>query len=191
MIIAKFDDFELRVKNYLGEHEYLTNDIEICKRNNTNNSIYTIASFNDKGEVVSCGDRLFRCIETEEELYWIRKLIEIGEKIVLSDITPSGYGKMREVKTWRNGRSILEEPDTIRKYPTEKDLVIYEAVAEIDCKSKYYWNEEDAIDYLMNSYEKCVNRGYVEDMDRDEVRETLKTNGELVNVGAYWIVEVK
>lgn len=190
MIIAKLGDFELRLKDYIGDHKYMTHDIDIVKRTDSE-SVFTIASFNEDSELVSCGDRLLSQIEDAYDLECVNKLAKIGGAIIRTENEFSGYGEMRTIKTWSMGHSVYGEPNVVRHYPIENNLKIYEACAEIDCNSKYYWNEEDAIDYIMDSYEDCVRRGYVEDRNRDEVREILKASGEIKDVGAYWIIEVK
>lgn len=86
VIIAQIRNFSLRRQIYLVEHKYTTHDIEIVKieNNSTNNKsfCYTIASFNEAGELCSCGSRLLENIETEEDLTAIKELEEIGRRII-------------------------------------------------------------------------------------------------------------
>ena len=87
VIISQIRNFSLRRQVYLVEHKYTTHDIEIVKieNNSTNNKsfCYTIASFNEVGELCSCGSRLLENIETEEDLTAIKELEESIEKIWL------------------------------------------------------------------------------------------------------------
>lgn len=82
-IIARMGDFELRRKTFVSLHNITTHDIEIVKYND--NFCYTIASFNEKNELTSCGNRLINNINTEKELANIKYLIDIAERILNTD----------------------------------------------------------------------------------------------------------
>lgn len=95
VIIAQIRNFSLRRQTYLVEHKYTTHDIEIVKIENdsTNNKpyCYTIASFNEDGELYSCGSRLLESIETEEDLTAIKELEEIGRRIISTEEVETDY----------------------------------------------------------------------------------------------------
>lgn len=95
VIIAQIGNFSLRRKVYLAEHKYTTHDIEIVKieNNYTNNKpyCYTIASFNEDGELCSCGPRLLESIETEADLRAIKKLEEIAIRIIDTEEVETDY----------------------------------------------------------------------------------------------------
>lgn len=95
VIIAQIRNFSLRRQVYLVEHKYTTHDIEIVKieNNSTNNKpyCYTIASFNEDGELCSCGSRLLENIETEEDLKAIKELEEIGRQIISTEEVETDY----------------------------------------------------------------------------------------------------
>lgn len=95
IIIAQIRNFSLRRQVYLVEHKYTTHDIEIVKieNNSTNNKpyCYTIASFNEDGELYSCGSRLFENIETEDDLKAIKELEEIGRRIISTEEVETDY----------------------------------------------------------------------------------------------------
>lgn len=95
VIIAQIRNFSLRRQTYLVEHKYTTHDIEIVKIENdsTNNKpyCYTIASFNEDGELYSCGSRLLENIETEEDLKAIKELEEIGRRIISTEEVETDY----------------------------------------------------------------------------------------------------
>ena len=60
-IIARIGHYALRQKNYLFEHTYTTHEIEIVRydtREDGQEYCYTIAGFNQEGELISYGNRL-------------------------------------------------------------------------------------------------------------------------------------
>lgn len=95
VIIAQIRNFSLRRKTYLFQHKYNTHEIEIAKIENspTNNKpyCYTIASFNENGELCSCGPRLLESIETEEDLEAVKELEEIGRRIINTEEVETDY----------------------------------------------------------------------------------------------------
>lgn len=95
VIISQIRNFSLRRQVYLVEHKYTTHDIEIVKieNNSTNNKpyCYTIANFNEDGELCSCGSRLLENIETEEDLKAIKELEEIGRRIISTEEVETDY----------------------------------------------------------------------------------------------------
>ena len=95
VIIAQIRNFSLRRQVYLVEHKYTTHDIEIVKieNNSTNNKpyCYTIANFNEDGELCSCGSRLLENIKTEEDLKAIKELEEIGRRIISTEEVETDY----------------------------------------------------------------------------------------------------
>ena len=88
LTIARIKNFELRYKVFLAKHNYTTHDIEIVKWETENNALnkrnycYTIASFNSKGNLVDCCNRLLNSIETIEDLDNLKNLASIGYLIV-------------------------------------------------------------------------------------------------------------
>lgn len=86
MLIARKGMFGLETETYLGEHTYNTHELDIIKFyiNNADDKEYcfVIASFNKNGEIVSCGDRLFKEIETQTEFDEVKTLAKIGELII-------------------------------------------------------------------------------------------------------------
>lgn len=100
MIIARKNDYALRLKNYLGTYIYTTHDIEIVKYEYSDifeeETCYTIARFSkpDKDgccEVVCCGNRMLEALECMEDIDDIHDLIEIGMKIIATEEIESGY----------------------------------------------------------------------------------------------------
>lgn len=96
--IARIGNFELRRKSFLCEHTYTTHEIEIVKwgkhgdNSYQNEYCFTIASFNERGEIVSCGDRLL--IYITEDVEAVMKLAKIAEAIL---DTPE-----IEIGTWKS-----------------------------------------------------------------------------------------
>ena len=95
VIIAQIRNFSLRRQVYLVEHKYTTHDIEIVKieNNSTNNKpyCYTIASFNEAGELCSCGSRLLENIETDN----VQKIADI----ILQEAIDNNYGNPKDDMT--------------------------------------------------------------------------------------------
>lgn len=81
MTLARCGQFELRHKNFVGEHKYTTHDIEICRYTNYGNC-YTIADFNEDGDLVSLGERLLDSIEDFGDIADLKRLVKIGIGIV-------------------------------------------------------------------------------------------------------------
>lgn len=80
MTIARIDNFALRHKAFLGEYTYSTHDIEIVKYQRE--TCYTIASFNEDGEIVSCCDRLLESMGCADDLDAIKTLSRIAYIII-------------------------------------------------------------------------------------------------------------
>ena len=89
--IARIGNFELRRKSFLCEHTYTTHEIEIVKWDKYGDSslavpryqeeyCFTIADFNEKGEIVSCGDRLLTYINEDFEA--VQQLAGIAGHII-------------------------------------------------------------------------------------------------------------
>lgn len=89
--IARIGNFELRRKSFLCEHTYTTHEIEIVKWDRYGDSslvapkyqeeyCLTIADFNEKGEIVSCGDRLLTYIV--EDVGAVMRLAMIAQAIL-------------------------------------------------------------------------------------------------------------
>ena len=68
MTIMKIGEFELRNVSYIDDSVPTTHDMEIVKwgKRNGNKYCYTIATFNENGEIVSCMDQLFKTIRDDE-----------------------------------------------------------------------------------------------------------------------------
>lgn len=89
MMIARIDNFALRHKTFLGEHTYSTHDIEIVKYQGE--SCYTIASFNEDGEIVSCCSRLMNSMDCSSDLDAVKLLASIAYTIITeTDICEAG-----------------------------------------------------------------------------------------------------
>lgn len=86
MLIARKGMFGLETETFLGEHTYNTHEIDIVKfylnTNNNREYCFVIASFNEDGEIVSCDDRLFKEISTQEEFDQVKILAKIGNLII-------------------------------------------------------------------------------------------------------------
>ena len=90
MTIARIDNFALRHRTYLGEHTYSTHEIEIAKYDEKGHC-YTIASFNEDGELVSCCNRLLEAIQIYDDLDAIKTLSHIAYMIITeTDCCESG-----------------------------------------------------------------------------------------------------
>lgn len=100
--IARIGNFELCRKSFLCEHTYTTHEIEIVKwdkRTDGKDYCFTIASFNQEGEIVSCGNRLLIYIndgfEAVQQLADIAAtIIECTDNVVIGTWKP----EVREVK---------------------------------------------------------------------------------------------
>lgn len=68
MTIMRIGEFELRNITYIDNRVPTTHNLEIVKweERNGHNYCYTIATFNERGEIVSCMDRLFKAINIDE-----------------------------------------------------------------------------------------------------------------------------
>ena len=95
MTIMKIDEFELRNVSYIDDSVPTTHDLEIVKwkERNGDEYCYTIATFNKKGEIVSCMDRLFKVINTcensEDAILVISRMAEVAATIInCSDPVP-------------------------------------------------------------------------------------------------------
>lgn len=89
--IARIGNFGLCRKSFFCEHTYTTHEIEIIKWDKYGDSsfavprhqeeyCFTIADFNEKGEIVSCGDRLLTYIVEDVEA--VMKLAKIAQAIL-------------------------------------------------------------------------------------------------------------
>lgn len=95
MTIMKIGEFELRNVSYIDDSVPTTHDIEIVKWEKRNGSkyCYTIATFNENGEIVSCMDRLFKTISADENseaaILAISKMAEVASIIInCSELVP-------------------------------------------------------------------------------------------------------
>ena len=95
MTIMKIGEFELRNVSYIDDSVPTTHDIEIVKWEKRNGSkyCYTIATFNENGEIVSCMDRLFKAISDDENseaaILAISKMAEVASIIInCSELVP-------------------------------------------------------------------------------------------------------
>ena len=95
MTIMRIGEFELRNVAYIDDSVPTTHDIEIVKWEKRNGSkyCYTIATFNENGEIVSCMDRLFKAISDDENseaaILAISKMAEVASTIInYSELVP-------------------------------------------------------------------------------------------------------
>ena len=91
----KIGKFELRNVAYIDDSVPTTHDIEIVKweERNGHEYCYTIATFNENGEIVSCMDRLFKAISDDENseaaILAISKMAEVASIIInCSELVP-------------------------------------------------------------------------------------------------------
>ena len=147
MVIAQSGEFKLNLKVYICDHEYMTHDIEICHHEEGCN--YTIASFNDNGELVSCGDRLMNAITTiDDAAEDIKTLEEIGSRICATKNISSGYGKMITIKHTPYNKDGTPGRTKVYKSPIEKDLEVWCGVRDSDCEDHYFYTKEQAAEYV-------------------------------------------
>jgi hypothetical protein len=81
--IARIRNVELRRKTFLCEHTYTTHEMEIVMWDRRTDGIdycFTIASFNQEGEIVSCGNRLLTYISDDFEA--VQDLASIAAHII-------------------------------------------------------------------------------------------------------------
>lgn len=159
MIIAQSGEFRLNLKNYICDHDYMTHDIEICHYEE--GCSYTIASFNDDGELVSCGDRLMDVITTiDNAAEDIKTLEEIGSRICATENILSGYGKMITIKCTLYNKDGTPGHTKIYKRPIEKDLEVWCGVKDFDCKEHYFYTKEQAAEYVaeIDNFEEIILR---------------------------------
>lgn len=95
MTIMRIGEFELRNAAYIDDRVPTTHDLEIVKWKERNGQeyCYTIATFNKKGEIVSCMDRLFKTIRDDENseaaILAISKMAEVALIIInCSELVP-------------------------------------------------------------------------------------------------------
>ena len=95
MTIMKIGEFELRNVSYIDDSVPTTHDIEIVKweERSGHEYCYTIATFNENGEIVSCMDRLFKAISDDENIeaaiLAISKMAEVASIIInCSELVP-------------------------------------------------------------------------------------------------------
>lgn len=95
MTIMKIGEFELRNVSYIDDSVPTTHDLEIVKWEERNESkyCYTIATFNENGEIVSCMDRLFKTISADENseaaILAISKMADVALTIInCSELVP-------------------------------------------------------------------------------------------------------
>ena len=95
MTIMRIGEFELRNSNYIDDRVPTTHDLEIVKwkERNGDEYCYTIATFNKKGEIVSCMDRLFKAINIGENgeaaILAISKMADVALTIInYSELVP-------------------------------------------------------------------------------------------------------
>lgn len=81
--------FSLRYKTYLGDKKAGMKDIEIVEwtsyKIDDKYTCWTIASFDEKGQLVSCGDRLLDALYDGRDISHIRHLATIAREIIESD----------------------------------------------------------------------------------------------------------
>lgn len=95
MTIMKIGEFELRNVAYIDNSVPTTHDLEIVKweERNGNKYCYTIATFNENGEIVSYMDRLFKTISADENseaaILAISKMADVALTIInCSELVP-------------------------------------------------------------------------------------------------------
>lgn len=95
MTIMRIGEFELRNATYIDDRVPTTHDLEIVKwkERNGDEYCYTIATFNKRGEIVSCMDRLFKAINigenSEAAILAISGMAEVASTIInCSDPVP-------------------------------------------------------------------------------------------------------
>ena len=95
MTIMKIGEFELRNVAYIDNTVPTTHDLEIVKweERNGHEYCYTIATFNENGEIVSCMDRLFKTISADENseaaILAISKMADVALTIInCSELVP-------------------------------------------------------------------------------------------------------
>ena len=96
MTIMKIGEFELRNVAYIDNSVPTTHDLEIVKweERNGNKYCYTIATFNENGEIVSCMDQLFKTISADENseaaILAISKMADVALTIInCSELVPA------------------------------------------------------------------------------------------------------
>lgn len=88
MTIMKIGEFELRNRTYIDDRVPTTHNLEIVKweERNGHEYCYTIATFNENGEIVSCMDRLFKAINDDENIeaaiLAISKMADVASTII-------------------------------------------------------------------------------------------------------------
>lgn len=81
MILAKRGNFILQHKIFLGRDNLTTHKLEICKKG-LDNSLYTIATIDDKFNLQSIDLRLIDAIQNVEDLENVKILSKILYNIV-------------------------------------------------------------------------------------------------------------
>lgn len=96
MTIMRIGEFELRNVAYIDNCVPTTHDLEIVKweKHNGNDYCYTIATFNENGEIVSYMDRLFKVISADENcasaILAISKMADVALTIInCSELVPA------------------------------------------------------------------------------------------------------
>ena len=96
MTIMRIGEFELRNVAYIDNSVPTTHNLEIVKweERNGHEYCYTIATFNKKGEIVSCMDRLFKTISADENseaaILAISKMADVALTIInCSELVPA------------------------------------------------------------------------------------------------------
>ena len=93
VVIARIGNLALRRKTYLMKKELNTHDIEIVKYAETEAGTeycYSIADFNDEGELVSSGSRLLEVAATVD-IHALQTLEKIGMLIISTDAEKTDY----------------------------------------------------------------------------------------------------
>lgn len=95
MTIMRIGEFELRNITYIDNRVPTTHNLEIVRweERNGHDYCYTIATFNERGEIVSCMDRLFKAINIDENseaaILAISGMAEVASTIInCSDPVP-------------------------------------------------------------------------------------------------------
>ena len=96
MTIMRIGKFELRNVAYIDNSVPTTHDLEIVKwkERNGDEYCYTIATFNENGEIVSCMDQLFKTISADENseaaILAISKMADVALIIInCSELVPA------------------------------------------------------------------------------------------------------
>lgn len=88
MVIMRIGKFGLGNSTYIDDRVPTTHNLKIVKweERDGHEYCYTIATFNENGEIVSCMDRLFKAINDDENIeaaiLAISKMAEVASTII-------------------------------------------------------------------------------------------------------------